>query len=604
MPRQARPKATFSRAPRKTAPDTIRSPDPPTTAQGLSTQPTKTPRLKAASPSTMASPVDETPAGQADGAQHSPRAVNSTFQNPGIPDPPGHHGGRPATHIRLLEGLRQRMKDDVDVMTEAVLDDLREPIRKSIEERSQSRMWTFLEQHGEEIVQSLREEQIPLIRAELSRDYVPREVAVQVDAEFAVQRERKLAELAELDAQIERRKRSAAPLRATTHEQDDQPSSPVRIKIEQDDQPSNPVRIKIEEDDQPSSPARIKIEQDDQPSSPVHIKIEPTDGPSEAAGHPGTIDDDRIYLNLPELDEPDLEDLDEHGLPEENAVDHSVIDNDWSDREETLGDMYKAEKRCQSLPSDTDATEFEHFKRFDDEMRSGNPRIHGIRGYRILSPERFLEKSGESKNDSHQQDDASDDQHSNPSRQEGDTYDGQEEDYSIRTPGVPSKTDTLNLAHDADDERPRSKTRKSKAARGKKRKQETAFEDLADPTTENSPFKRAKINEKGLFESKADRDVSGSNINGLADSQADTLAKRGDHDFHKDLVDATNPETLAAAGDVEKGSETKLKVSKRKTKAVQTGRVKKSMPKKISRRSLRSGRKVQIKEEEEDDEEL
>ena len=620
MAKQTRPKWRFSRAPGNRAQDVITSSQPPATTQGLTTQSNKASHLKATTPNNMASPVHVSSYGQANGVQHSPGALEGSSQGPGIPDPPGHNGRKPGSHMGLLTRLKKQMKDDEDDTVKAVLEDLREPIRKSIQERSQKRLWTFLEQHGEEVVQSLREEQAPFVRAELRRELEP-EIRAQVEAEFAGQREQKLAELAELDAEIERRRRSTAP--------------PVAIKIEQEDQPSSPVRIKTEPNDEPLG---LFLDSDDLGHQNVESRGNDPEIKQEDAGHLGTKDDSVIPwpFNFHDHDEPvdlpeepvrsihrDRSDCPENSLAMESDVDYSEGESEawvrsYEDPEYTIRDEMREWRSCMSLPSKTGASEMEILDRLlEHEWSSqGSQTDHTdtVRDYFGSEPE--FGNLDESPDHSRHDDDTYNDQEhvgrdavfresgesSNHSRQEVDTYSVQE-DNSTSSLGLPIKTDSLYVADDADHERPPIKTRQSNAARGNKRKGETVFDDAADDCIENRQIKRAKINDTGLFVSKADRDISCLNIDGSAGSRADMSATLGDHDCHKNSEDVTDTEILLVVGNEKKVNETQRAVSSRKVDAVKTGRVKKSMPKKTSRRNLRCTPEVTTNYEEEEEEE-
>lgn len=550
------------------------SPEPPATAQGLTAQSTatshSTKHSKAAPPNTMASSVQNSFRERADEVRRSSRGVQGTFRDPGIHHPPDHNGRRPGAHIRLLTRLKEEMKDDEENTVKAVLHDLQGSIRKSIQEHSHRSLWTFLEQHEEEIIESLRAGHDPLVRAELRRVLEP-EIRAQVEAEFAGQREQKLAELAELDAEIER-KRSAgsmAPPVTTQSEQGDQSSRPVRIKREPNDEPLS-LFLDWEEDSHQNGENRgnnQEIEQED-------------------VDHSGATDDTIIPWPFPpdDNDEP----LD---LPEVNLVPSIDEEGDYAPRN------YSDTESDDSLGEDSD---IEHMTRILNRIKSGKgpnysqqDLIRDLMSGRSPDPtnsscqedEDFFrdrepfgeiprfEASDSSTSYNRQEDDNFSDQDhlwtepifgesgesSNFSRQEGDSYNGQS-DRSSSTLGAPIETDSLFSADDANDELPISKARRSNAARGTKRKGETLSYDPAyHYWVEDGRSKRVKINDTGLF-----------------------------------------PAAVFRATDDEKEvDETQRTVSTRKTDDVQAGRVKRSMPKK---RGLSRESPIVIKDEEEDEE--
>ena len=623
MVNQARSNGKLLRATGNAALDVISSPEPSATTQGLTASSTKATRFNAALPNTMDSPVRDISYRQADGVQHSSGAVEGTFRDPGIPDLPGPNGRKPEAQMGLFTNLKGQMKEAEDDVFKAVLDDLQGPIRKSVEERSQRRLWTFLEQHGEAIVESLREEQAPLVRAELRRELeteireqaplvraelrreLEPEVRAQLEAEFAGQREQKLAELAELDAEIERKRRSTAPSVTVQHEEDHRPSSPpVQIKREPDERSSSPpVHIKGEPEDERLD---LFIEWEDQGLHNVGNNGSNHKIKQEDTGSPGTEDD---VVHFPpgfvfhdELVERPVEDWNypfiyetpadllaedwnitsnheaaDHApvnpLAMEEALDDSETESDDSSGEPTIGELMREMRRCQSIPSDSDASEMEHMAKLLDIENSP---IFSIRGGQTDDSSTFG-NSDESTN-------------------------GSQEDASNL--GIPIKIDESYVADYANDEHPPNKARRSIVTRGSKRKARTAFDDPSYQSIGNALIKRARINTLGPYRSEATRDIAYAKKHGLPVSQADMFAALVDPDYiFRQAKDVTSTETLLATGDEKKVCKTQLTDSTSKTDTVQTGRAKKSMPKRMSKRNLRCGPQIKIEEEEEDEEE-
>ena len=633
------------------------------TAQSNATTPS-TIRSDAAPADTMASSsADNSPSGQADGAQQPPRAATAAegaFRGPETPEPPD-PDGRDVRLMRMfnqqMEIMQQQMKADEDDTIDAVLDDLRDSIRESVQAHSARRLAPLMRIFGSAIVENLgyardnfvkaemHREMEREIRAELEVEFAARreldlvhlrrelvpEIRAQVEAEIDGRREEKLAELAEIDAEIDRKKRASfmAP--------------PVTVKNEQDDQPSRPVRIKKEPNDEPSS---LFLEWDDQNhqnggnrDNNQEIK---QDIKQEDVGPSGIMDDSVIPWPYP--DDPDdltgdelRQSLREFGYHTPRNYSETPQSDDrlsplspsqgWTEKDDN-----RAYRRLKGLSTDGEDSDMEHIasmfrgaspiwssnsSQAEDnyagqedvgrDLGSGNS--GGSTNYSIpeddaSSDQEHLRRNtafgvpGESLNYSRQQEDISSGQEhlegdliiesiesSNHDLQEGDTFNSQT-DYSTNSPGTPIKTESLYPSDDADDERPASKARKSNSTRGTKRKPGRAvFDDPRFHCIENGQIKRAKINDRGHFKSNVDRDTSFFDMGGLPDLQANNFnsARLGDYDYHKYLESINNTEALSASG----------------SEKDQAGRIKRPMPKK---RHLSRGSPIQYQEEEEDDE--
>ena len=674
-------------------------------------------RSEAAPPDTMASSAQNIPSGRADdGAQPPPRAAAAgAFRGPETPEPPD-PDGRDRRLMRMFEQqmtiLQQMMKADEDDTIEAVLEDLREPIRKSVQEHSHRRLVPLMRGFGPVIVENfghardnfvrtdmyhemereiragleaeffgpreevmaelrielepqvraqlraefagrrqqnraeLRRELEPHIRAELEAEFAGRreqdlaelrrelehEIRAQVETEFAGRRKKKLAELAEVDAEIDRKKRAGffAPPVTIKREQDDQPSRRVRIKREPNDEP---LSLFLDWDDQNHQNGE---NQDNNQEIKQEIKQEEDVGPSgikDDSVIPWPFPDDP--RNLPE-DEP-APSIHEEGYhtpwnysdttQSEDRLSPLSPSQGWTDKDDN-----RAYRRLRGLTTDGEDSDMEYLAKLDwgtsdkssihssqaEETYSGQEDVgkdlgfenfDGSTNYSVPEDDAFSDQenlsrdvtfgvSGESSNYSRQEEHISSvqehlkrdpifeesGQSSNFSRQEGDTSNSQA-DYGTNSPGTPIKTESFYSADDADDERPASKARKSIPARGTKRKGRAVFDDPRYHCIENGQIKRTKINGKGHFESKVDRDTSFFNTGGLPDPRANNFNADmlGDYDYHKYWESITNAEASSASGG----------------ENIQAGRVKRSMPKK---RHLSRASPIQYQEEEEDEE--
>ncbi|KAL8797369.1 MAG: hypothetical protein Q9195_000524 [Heterodermia aff. obscurata] len=582
------------------------SPEPPATTpattQRRKAQSTTASRVKAESPDSVASPVRDLSRGPAKGAQRTSQEVEGTFGDPGMAGPPADGGHEPENPMRLLARLEQQMKDSEADTVQAVLDDLRGPIQKSVRVHSLRRLLADLQNEGDEFMNILRDECRPFVwlelREELKHEMKAREEAefdrqleqelaklagqdaeidgqrkkklAELDAELDGRREQKLAELAELDAQIERKSAvSTAP--------------PVAVKNEQDNQTSGAVRIKKEADDEP-----LFLDWGDQ----GHQNAESRE--LKDAGHSGTQSDTvpgpfSVYDHDEPVDLPDekhVPSIHEDGghnsgnpLATKRTVESADTDGDDSStgHELTIGDLRRIERRAMSLPSDSDADDLQYLAETigTGESRELSSKYRGqeddtYTGQEDVGSDLLFERLGESTEEFHQAVHTSSDQEhvkpgesSNHIRLAGDTYTGAGW-QAAGSRAFPIDIDNLYASDDADDKRRPTKTRKSSAARGSKRKARTAFDDATDHA-ENGQLKLVKTEDGEMKKVR--------NFEGLA-------------------------------GDEKKVNETQLTVSSRKTDAVQIGRAKKPMPKRISRGSLTCGPQVKLEKQEEEDEEL
>ena len=642
------------------------SPEPSTTTQGPTSQSTTANHLKATTSKTMPSSVRDFSHGQADGARNPFRAVEIPSRDPGIPDPPRLDPRLTDTLTNLLVRLEQQMKDDEANTVQAVLDDLKEPIRKSIRTHSMRRLMTYLNDSGDQFIDILRDECRPYVLLDLRAELGP-PVRVQVEAEFARQREQKLAELAELDAEIER-KRSAV----TT-------APPVTVKDEQDEEPSSPIQIKKEAKDDPSS---LFFDWDDQGHQNVDNRA--NDREDDTVPFPFSDPGDGEIIYPAENDVPSIhkDGDDDSSNPHvtKKTVDYSHSESDDSStleeptiEEPTIGELIRDHRRAMSLPSDDNANDLlwisenigmgetdqssnysgqedvgsgpafgnsgestDYSRQVDDTSSDQEPFVKDLELSGSSSPrgqefdtnsdqedvgkDLMFGDSDESTHHSRQEDDISSDQERdesgecpNHSRQAGDTYTGQK-DHSAGSRDFPIDVDSLYPSDNADVQLPPSKARQSNATRGSKRKAQTMFfDDLNDPAehdlddpVEHGQLKVFKMEDgqirrfRWFKNNTLERPRNWREL--LANPRADTSTRHGDNDHHNHAEDVANTQTMSTAGYEKKVNKTQPTASTPKTDAVRTGRVKKSMPKKIIKRSLSRGPQVNIKEEEEDEE--
>ncbi|CAF9932065.1 MAG: hypothetical protein HETSPECPRED_008272 [Heterodermia speciosa] len=405
------------------------SPEPSTTTQGPTAQSTTANHLKATTSKTMPSSVRDFSHGQADGARNPFRAVEIPSRDPGIPDPPRLETRLTDTLTNLLARLEQQMKDDEADTVQAVLDDLKEPIRKSIRTHSMRRLMTYLNDSGDQFIDILRDECRPYVLLDLRAELGP-PVRVQVEAEFAHQREQKLAELAELDAEKERRAQAEAEFAGQREQKLAQlaeldaeierkrsavtTAPPVTVKDEQDEEPSSPIQIKKEAKDDPSS---LFFDWDDQGHQNVDNRA--NDREDDTVPFPFSDPGDGEIIYPAENDVPSIhkDGDDDSSNPHvtKKTVDYSHSESDDSStleeptiEEPTIGELIRDQRRAMSLPSDDNANdllwisenigmgETDQSSNYADQEDVGNGPVFG--------------NSGESTDCSRQVDDTSSDQ--------------------------------------------------------------------------------------------------------------------------------------------------------------------------------------------------